>query len=243
MTVEALQEIFFKVNRKHWILCAGRSRANRKAVSVTQAETSIEDSWGELSNMIDLQPEGEYTVFLQTSENAGNGAINYTLTKGTAVQPAAIGGVQGANVNAIGGIGMVIDYQNKITDHKLEILKKDFEIENLKRDAAQIKGADLIGKVTGIVEKHLPSILGYLSPNAHIGTLSHDLPVDAPIVKESKPKSTPTDFTDEEQKDLIQRTANCLDRLGRMFPEQLPTKTMDKKPTYLSMIKEFLCSK
>jgi len=258
------QGLFFREKRPYWVIF-DKKGIRKAAVPVDVMETEdkkerLDESWSSLLESESDLATGEYRLVLQTSENAGKGKIIQDFVVGNPPSSASVGntgrissqGVSG--LNGIGGIEFVTGlmkesqsevnrYRDIITDLKFENLKKDNEIERIKREKKEKKEDDGIGGlIKGIVKDHFPTILKTVYPQNFAPTT---------VIASVESPDEEVEVADAEAKMEFQKRFQAIFAdIGVLFPNENPLDVMEtvielakSSAMVVAMVKETLSKK
>lgn len=235
MTFENLETVFKKSNKPYWYLFKGNTRGTVLASAFFEdEEPDNAKSWDQLAEIMREFDDGTYSVELRTTPNSSRNNPFITFQMGDA--PRASGSAQ---ATAVAGAeprgfmnGLSMQYfleQNRrdwteIQDLKMEVLKKDFELRQLKTEQDQKEQPDLIGRVFGLVEKNPHILLRLLGDGpeakAAIGVLKAEKPIGT-TAKPADDQDEEEEYEDEPPGNIsIDRAVNCLVRLQKVFPDR-----------------------
>ncbi|MEN9611211.1 MAG: hypothetical protein RLZZ628_2025 [Bacteroidota bacterium] len=248
-TLSDLERLFFREKRPYWVIYD--KKGVRKAAvteNIMQTEDKkerLDESWNcVLEAETDLDA-GEYKMVLMTHENAGKGKIVHDFVIGNPQQSASVGntgrissqGVSG--LNGIQGVELVMGlmnsnqnelnrYRDQIQDLKLDALKKENEIERIRREKKEKKEDDGIGGlIKGIVKEHFPAILKTVYPQSYAPTTV--------IASVESPNSEVNSEEAASKMEFQKRFAAIFERLAQMFPNENPLEVIE---TVLDMAQE-----
>lgn len=238
MTFENLESVFKKGNRPYWVLYKGNSKGIVLAsMSSEEGEKpNIDDSWNYLQEMINEFDDGTYSIELKSapSSSRGNPFITFQVGEGSNQRVSSNNAVSttdtgGQPRNFLAGLDFKYflerdtQQQQRIQDLQMELLRKEFKFEQMKRDAEQAGSPDVIGRVIGLVEKN-PKILARLfggeePARAAIGVLKSEKPIDVQDEEDFEDGDDQEEADEQPGNISIDRAVNCLVRLQKVFPD------------------------
>lgn len=235
MTFENLESVFKKGKRPYWVLYKGNSKGTVLASMYEDddGKPGIDDSWNSLADVMNEFDDGIYSIELKSSPTSsrGNPFLTFQVGDGSAgiqrgnsstTMQAADSGAQPRNFLA----GLDFKYflerdaqqQQQINDLKLDLLRQEFKVQNIRREAEEKPEADVVGRILGLAERHPKIIAKWLGgeeqqTRAAIGVLK----AEKPIVEEIEDDD---EFDDDDQQGIsIDRAVICLYRLQKVFPD------------------------
>jgi hypothetical protein len=243
------QGLFFREKRPYWVIF-DKKGIRKAAVPQDVMETEdkkerLDESWSSLLESESDLTTGEYRLVLQSSENAGKGKIIQDFVVGNPSSAASVGntgrissqGVSG--LNGIGGIefvtGLMKDsqsevnrYRDQVQDLKLEVFKKESEIERIKREKKEKRDDDGIGGlIKGIVKEHFPTILKTVYPQKFAPTT---------VIASVESPDDEVEVSDDAAKMNFQKRFEAIfKRIAMLFPDENPLDVID---TVLDMAQE-----
>ena len=199
LTFDKLQSIFERGRKPYWVLYKGNSKGTQigSNCTTTDEKPSLDDAWADLSEILNNYGDGVYTLECRTSPQTSRGNDLHTFMVGnveekqigrasnTAFNHPAIGFFQGLDAKFF--MDQINGANTNMQTLQIELLKKDMEIQNLKRDLKEkrdkVTPAD---RIFGILEKNPQIIDKVLSGNATaaVGLLKADQPIPASDVED-----------------------------------------------------------
>jgi hypothetical protein len=243
-TFADIEKIFFREKRPYFVVKdsrgARKSTTPSSIMDITDDTVRLKDSYDFLAEAVADFDDGKYKLLLRTSENAGKGELSYDFQIGDASTAtsskgqgtgATIGGFNISGLETImglvnGGQSEANRLREEKADLKLELLRKDFEIEKLKETTAVSGAGESWSDVLkGIAKEYFPDILDKYTPaKTEVSSVRGSKPVPPDAGK--KPKNSATtdraeldkEGTEQKmsQKEVQERLTAIFERTAKM---------------------------
>jgi hypothetical protein len=243
------QGLFFREKRPYWVIFT--KKGVRKAavpsdtMEIKDKKERLDDSWNVLLETECDLVSGDYLLVLQHGENGGKGKLVQDFVVGNPQPSASVGNTGRISSQGVGGLngihgieyvtGLMKEnqseinrYRDQITDLKFENLKKDNEIERIKREKKDKKEDDGIGALLkGIVKDHFPTIWKTVYAQTFVPTtVIASVESEGEVVDASKVDA---------KMDFQKRFQAIFERIETLFPDENPLDVID---TVLDMAQE-----
>lgn len=236
LTYDKLQQVFERARKPYWTLYKGGSKGvqigTNSTISNSDEKPTISDAWDDLNAILESYGDGIYTLECKSSPTASRGHDLHTFMVGNvseeprrsgtsrmeAVNP-AIGFFQGLDaryfMDQISGANM------NAQQLQLEVLKKEMEIQNLKRDLREKKETvSTADRIFGVIEKNpalIERVLG-AGTAANIGVLKSEKPIPDTTEDVDEENDEPEAY--EPGKLDLNALADCAMRIQKAIPDQ-----------------------
>jgi hypothetical protein len=252
-TFADIEKIFFREKRPYYVV--KDSRGARKSTTPSDImegadpEQRLKESFEFLTEAVQDFDDGKYKLLLRTSESAGKGELSYDFQIGDAAnsksESTKTGSISGFNIAGLdtimglinGGRSEADRLREEKADLKLELVKKEFEIERLKENAAVSGVGESWGDVIkGVVKEYFPDILDKYAPaKTEVASIrgSKAVPADAGKTpkKETKTEKVELDGASSGEKitqqEAKERLTAIFERTEILFPDYNPLVTIE----------------
>jgi hypothetical protein len=272
-TFADIEKIFYREKRPYYVV--KDSRGARKSTTpsdimdIADEEQRLKDSYEFLTEAVADFEDGKYKILLRTSENAGKGELSYDFQIGDSTPSVSrqskdtpsIGGFSIAGLETImglvnGGRSEADRLRDEKHDLKLQLVQKDFEIQNLKNAQIGSTGTESWSDVIkGVVKEYFPDILDKYAPQkTEVSSVRGKDPVPPNAGK--KQKETPKDetktaegqeLTQDEVKDkltvIFERTATLFEGYNPILVLEVVLEMSEKNPLVISKVKRELAKR
>lgn len=195
LTFDNFKQIFEKASsRPYFVIYHGSSKGRRVGNNFDAETPDIKTSLAELSEIVELYGPGVYTVEQKKTPTASQGDI-HVFRYGDAEEPANVGrSVQPAQAQSPGAffngldarffLNQTFQYQSELANAQMALLKKEMEMEMLKREMKEKDTHQDTGdKIMGFFEKNprvvdrVFDVLTGTPATASVGRLKSETPI------------------------------------------------------------------
>lgn len=197
LTFDNFKQIFERAGKPYWVLHKGTTKGTQIGSNTSLDETvGVEDGLAALEEIVSVYGDGVYTVECRTHPKANRGTDTHTFLIGDAqaAKPASVGSFQHPMAGFFQGLDaryfmeQISGAKTSENQLQIELLRKQFEVEDLRRQLKERQEGGIGERAIGLLEKNpgiLDRLLGGAAPA--IGTLGTSLTIPtAPISEEEE---------------------------------------------------------
>lgn len=241
LTYDGLKTIFGRAKKTQWILYRGQSKGQQIGSYISDEEISLEDSLAELDHVMGAYGPGVYTIECRAGKTHSKGNDLHTFTYGNPEVPSVIGKATASTTEQKFFGGLDARYfmdnqaalQQQVMQLQMEVMRKEMQIENLKRDLKDAEKPEEESAIGAFVKRNptvVTNLINRLLPAQQpaVGTLK----TNQPIPPQPDGEEDEGGATYESGRLDLNGLADAAERIQEAIPSMHVNEVLDKLADY-----------